>query len=116
GVAGLPVPGDKVDILVTVGTAENFLLQNVPVLAIGQTSAATAAASGSQSATTTAATSSSSSGLFTFAVRPSDAARIALAEQQSMGLYLALVPAANPVVSVPGVDQGSILNGPQASG
>ena len=117
GVASLPVPGDKVDIMITVGSAENYMLQNVPVLAIGQSTAqaSTAPSTGTQSATTTSATTNTS-GLFTFAVRPSDAARIALAEQQSMGIYLALVPPGNPVTSVPAVDPTSILNGPQASG
>jgi Flp pilus assembly protein CpaB len=111
GVAGLPVPGDNVDLLVSASGAENFLLQNVPILAIGQ---ATAASSSQNSATTTAA--STTSGLYTFEVRPADAERIALAQQQNLGIYLLLVPANNPVVSVPGVDPGNILNGPQTSG
>ncbi len=109
GVAGLAVPGDKVDLLVSVANAENFMLQNVPILAVGQT---TAASTGN--ATTTSATSTS--GLYTFAVRPSDAERIALAQQQSLGIYLLLVPPGSPTVSVPQVDAGSILNGPQTSG
>jgi pilus assembly protein CpaB len=112
GVAGLPVPGDRVDILVSVNGNESFMLQNVPILAIGQSTAAAAQANSSD-ATTTA--SSSSSGLYTFGLRPSDAARIALAQQQDMGIYLALVPPNNPVVSVPGANPGTILSGPQTS-
>jgi pilus assembly protein CpaB len=110
GVAGLAVPGDKVDLLVSVANVEQVLLQNVPILAIGQT---TAQSSAQGAATTTSATNSS--GLFTFEVRPSDAARIALAQQQNFGIYMLLVPPGNPVVSVPGVDPTSIFNGPQTS-
>ena len=109
-VAGLAVPGDKVDILVTVSNTESFLLQNVPILAIGQSTSGPSSAS---NATTTAATSTS--GLYTFAVAPADAERIALAQQQNLGIYLALVPPGNPVALVAGVDPTSILNGPQAS-
>jgi pilus assembly protein CpaB len=113
GVAGLAVPGDKVDILVSVSNAENYMLQNVPIMAIGQ-STPQSASNAQSNATTTA--SSSTSGLYTFAVRPADAQRIALAQQQSLGIYLVLVPPGNPVVSVPGVDPGSIFNGSQTSG
>jgi len=114
GVAGLPVPGDKVDLLISLNNSESSLLQNVSILAIGQSTTANTNTS-AQSATQTAATSNPSSGLFTFAVNPSDAARIALAEQQAMGIYLVLVPPANPVVSIPDVTPGNILSGPQAS-
>jgi Flp pilus assembly protein CpaB len=95
--------------LVSVANAEDYLLQNVPILAIGQSTAQSSASGG---ATTTA----TNSGLYTFGVKPSDAQRIALAEQQNLGIYLLLVPPDNPVVSVPAVDPGSILNGPQTSG
>jgi Flp pilus assembly protein CpaB len=107
GVAGLPVPGDKVNLLVTVNGSENFLLQNVPILAIGQTT------TGQTTSTTTP--SGSAGGLFTFAVRPSDAQRIAFAQQTGLGLYLTLVPPGNPVVTVPPTDNNNILTGPQAS-
>ncbi len=110
GVAGLPVPGDHVDLLVSVNNAEQLLLQNVPILAIGQTTAQGAAQG---AATTTSATTTS--GLFTFEVAPSDAERIALAQQQNLGIYMLLVPPGNPVVNVPGVDPGNVLNGPQTS-
>jgi pilus assembly protein CpaB len=113
GVAGLAVPGDKVDLLITQGTTENALLQNVPVLAIGQQSANQGATSSNGSASTTTALTS---GFFTFGVKPADAARIALAQQQSLGIYLLLVPPNNPVVPIPSVDVGGILNGPPTSG
>ncbi|HZU78358.1 MAG TPA: Flp pilus assembly protein CpaB [Acidimicrobiales bacterium] len=102
GVANLPQPGDKVDILVNIGGAENFLLQNVLILAIGQTTTG-------QSGTVT--TTPTSAGLFTFAATPANAERIALAEQESLGIYLLLVPPGNPVASVPGVNSGNVLNG-----
>ena len=111
-VAGLPVPGDKVDILVNANGSEDYLLQNITVLAIGQSSAVAA----TQPAATTTASTPNTSGLYTFEVAPSDAARIALAQQQNLGIYLVLVPPGNPVVAVPGVNPGSILNGPQTSG
>ena len=116
GVAGLPVPGDKVDILVTANGAESFLLQNISVLAIGQNSAASSTQNSATTTATTANTNTNTSGLYTFEVAPADAARIALAQQQNMGIYLLLVPPANPVVSVPGVQPNSILSGPQTSG
>jgi pilus assembly protein CpaB len=112
GVAGLAVPGDKVDILISEGATESFMLQNVPIMAIGQSTSANASSS-SPNATTTASTGSSN--LYTFSVTPADAQRIALAQQQNLGIYLVLVPPGSPVVSVPGADLGSILNGPQSS-
>jgi pilus assembly protein CpaB len=115
GVAGLPVPGDKVDLLIDVNNTESSLLQNVTVLAIGQSTTANTN-TGAQSATETASGatgSGSSSGLFTFEVTPSDAARIALAQQQSMGIYMLLVPPGNPVTSIPSVTPDNILNGSQ---
>jgi len=118
GVAGLAVPGDKVDILISVNTSENFMLQNVPIMAIGQSTAANASGSTPNNATTTASTSSSN--LYTFAVKPADAQRIALAQQQNLGIYLVLVPPGAPAVSVPasniGNILGNILTGPQTSG
>jgi len=114
GVAGLPVPGDKVDLLITDNNTESSLLQDVSILAIGQNTTANTN-TGAQSATETASSSSSSSGLITFAVKPSDAARIALAEQQSMGIYMLLTPPGSPVASIPSVNPSNILNGPQKS-
>ena len=75
GVANFPVPGDKVDLMVTLNDAETLLLQNVSVLAIGQstTSNSTPAVAG-----TTATTLPNTSGLFTFEVSPVNAEKIAL--------------------------------------
>ena len=112
GVAGLPSPGDKVDLLVDVNGTESFMLQNVPILAVGQTTTGQAATQAQGTTPTTA----NSSGLYTFAVRPSDAARIALAQQAGLGIYMALVPPGNQVASVPGWNATNVLNGPQASG
>jgi len=116
GVAGLAVPGDKVDLLVnqTDGSTstESMLLQNVPVLAIGQQSASPSTNTASAQTTSTAS-SATSSGLFTFGVSPSNAARIALAEQQSLGIYLVLVPPSNPVIGPPSWNTANVTTGPQ---
>jgi Flp pilus assembly protein CpaB len=108
GVANLAVPKDKVDLLITVNGTENFLLQNVPILAIGQPT------TGQTTQTTTP--TANTSGLYTFAVRPSDAQRIAFAEQTGLGIYMVLVPPNNPVVNAPATNDTNILSGPQASG
>lgn len=104
GVAGLLVPGDKVNIMVAVEGAERVLYQNVNVLFIGGTAAPEAG--------DTAAIANPGSNLITFAVPPAAAARIALAAQQPGGLYLALVPPDNAPVDVPGVTTGNMFDGP----
>ena len=106
GVANLVQPGDDVDILITQGGNESFLLQNVSVLAIGQSTA------GATTAGSTTATTTNNSGLFTFEATPTNAERIALAQEQNMGIYLVLVPPNNPVVSVQPFNPGNILSGP----
>jgi pilus assembly protein CpaB len=113
GVAGLPEPGDRVDLIVNINETESFMLQNVPILAVGSATTGQAAQAPTTTATTT---STNSSGLYTFGVRPSDASRIALAQQAGLGIYMVLVPPGNPVVTVPAVNPTTILNGPQASG
>jgi pilus assembly protein CpaB len=114
GVASLPAPGDKVDILVSVNGNTSFLLQNVQILAIGQNTGVPS--SSVQTAGTTTASSSTTtpnnSGLFTFAATPTNAARIAFAQQNGLDIYLLLVPSGNPVVSIPGVNAQNILSGP----
>jgi Flp pilus assembly protein CpaB len=102
-VGDLPQPGDKVDILITNNGSTQFLLQNVPILAVGSSIAGQ---------TSTASTTQNNSGLFTFAATPLNAARIATAQQQSLGIYLLLVPPNNPVVAIPGVNPSNILSGP----
>jgi pilus assembly protein CpaB len=103
GVADFPSPGDKVDLMVTVNNAETLLLQNVSIIADGQTTTSTASAAGSTTATTV-----STSGLYTFAVTPANAERIALAEQDGLGLYMTLVPPHSKPVTIPAVSQGNI--------
>jgi len=115
GVAGLPVPGDKVDLLINNNNTESSLLQNVPILAIGQQTTANTNTSAHSATETSTSGNTSSSGLITFAVTPADAARIALAEQQALGIYMLLTPPGNPVVSIPSVNPGNILSGPQKS-
>jgi len=102
GVADFPGPGDKVDLMVTVNNAETLLLQDVSIIADGQTTTSTA------SAGSTTATTVSTSGLYTFAVTPANAERIALAEQDGLGLYMTLVPPHSKAVTIPAVSQGNI--------
>ncbi|HLG67569.1 MAG TPA: Flp pilus assembly protein CpaB [Acidimicrobiales bacterium] len=113
GVANLPQPGDKVDLLVNLNGTESFMLQNVPILAVGQSTVGQVPAQ--QGQTTTATTTTNSSGLYTFAVRPSDAARIALAQQAGLDIYMLLVPPGNQVISSP-ASVSNPLAGPQAAG
>jgi pilus assembly protein CpaB len=118
GVANLPVPGDKVDLLVDVNNTESSLLQDVSVLAIGQSTTANTNTA-AQSATETASTGSTTnptSGLFTFEVTPTDAAKIALAQQQSLGIYMLLTPPGSSVVAIPSVTQSNLLSGSQNAG
>lgn len=104
GVAGLLVPGDKVNIMVQVEGAERVLFQNVNVLFIGGTAAPEAG--------DTEVIANPGSNLITFAVPPQAAAKIALASQQPGGVYLALVPPDNAPVAVPGVTPGNMFDGP----
>jgi Flp pilus assembly protein CpaB len=108
GVADFPGVGDKVDLMITQNGAETLLLQSVQILAVGQ-NGSTPVATGQTTATTTPA---NTSGLYTFSVTPTDAERIALAEQEGLGLYLTLPPPNAAQVSVPPISQGSITSGP----
>lgn len=113
GVAGLIHPGDEVDILVQdpVGV-EQFLYQDVRVLAVGTELApvSNVAATSASSATTVAP---ATSGLITFAVPPRAAARIALAQSDGAGvtgpLYLALVPPGSTPTKQPAINQASLI-------
>ena len=118
-VSGLAVAGDKVDLFVTVNNQESSLLQNVPIVAVGQstTSLGTSAQNTSvQTDSVTPTTQPNSGGLYTFDVTPAQAASIAFAQQESLGLYMVLVPAGNPVVSIPSVGTGNLASGSQAAG
>ena len=101
GVAGLLVPGDKVNILVADGGAQRVLFQNVDIIAIGTTAAPQAGE--------TAEVTNPGSGLITFAVPPESASRIAFAATQGGGLYLTLVPTDNQPVNVPPVNAGNLF-------
>lgn len=103
GVAGLLVPGDRVNILVNQDNAQRYLFQNVEVIAIGTTAAPEAGE--------TQPVTNPGSGLITFAVPPAAAPKIAFAAQQSGGLYLSLVPPDYQPVDVPGVDAGNLFSG-----
>lgn len=102
GVAGLLVPGDKVNILVKDGEAERYLFQNVPIIAIGSTAAPQAGEA--------AAAVNPGSGLITFSVPPLAAAKIALASAND--LYLTLVPPDNKPVANPPVQTSDLFSTP----
>jgi pilus assembly protein CpaB len=101
GVAGLLVPGDKVNIMVVGGEAR-FLYQNVNILAIGSTAAPEAGE--------TQAVRNPGSGLLTLAVPAEAAERIALAAGGAAGtIYLTLVPPDNQPASIPPVNADNIF-------
>ncbi len=83
GVANAIAPGDHVDIAVVGDAGAQYLLQDVPVLAIGPQ------VPGSQTSGTQASSSSSGSGLITFQVSPPDALRVVAADKAG-SLYLTL--------------------------
>ncbi len=96
GVAGLIVPGDKVDMMgffqqPNGTTYSHFFYQDVNVVAIGTSPAPTAG--------NTTPASNPGSNLFTFAVPPDAAERIALASQKD-AIYLALVPPDNAPAAI----------------
>lgn len=103
GVAGLLVPGDKVNILVADADAQRILFQNVDIIAIGTTAAPQVGE--------TEAVANPGSGLITFAVPPESASRIAYAATQGGGLYLTLVPTDNVPVDVPPVNGSNLFGG-----
>ncbi len=103
GVAGLLVPGDRVNILVADGDSQRLLFQNVEILAIGTTAAPQPGE--------TAEVTNPGSGLITFHVPQEAASRIVFAAQQGGGLYLTLVPSDNQPVQVPPINGGNLFNG-----
>jgi pilus assembly protein CpaB len=102
GVAGLLVPGDKVDMLVANGPNMQLLFQNVNILFIGNTAAPEAGE--------TQAVAPSTSNLITFAVPAFAAEKIVVAASGS-GIYLALVPPDNQPTPVPPVNPGNLFTG-----
>lgn len=120
GVAGLLMPGDKVNLIVMAtdrgdnakGTAQ-VLYQNVRILAIGAKTAPQAGDTSSQQNKNAAP--DAGSGLITFEVPIEAAQRIALASTGAAGgssLYLTLVPPNNdPVVGLSKITTDDLFNG-----
>jgi pilus assembly protein CpaB len=104
GVAGLLVPGDKVNIMTTVDDAMHTLYQNVSILFIGNTAAPQAG--------DTAAVAAPAAGTnhITFAVPQEAAQRIVFASQQSGGLYLTLAPPDYQPTAIPASNTGNLFN------
>jgi pilus assembly protein CpaB len=104
GVAGLLVPGDKVNLMVAAPGSTQMLFQNVNILFIGQTAAPEAG--------DTQAVEASASNLITFAVPPVAAEKIVLATRlPDSTVYLTLVPPDNVPVPVPPVDPRGLFTG-----
>jgi pilus assembly protein CpaB len=102
GVAGLLVPGDRVDMMVANGPNTQMLFQNVEILFIGNTAAPEAGE--------TQAVTPATSNLITFSVPPFAAQKIVQASQGG-GIYLALVPPDNQPTPVPPVNPGNMFTG-----
>ena len=98
GVAGLLVPGDRVNMIVDTPEGRQFMYQNVEILAIGGTAAPDVGA--------TQAAANPGSGLITFSVPPEAALRIT---GPGASAYLALVPPDNVPVAVPAVPPEAII-------
>jgi len=106
GVAGLIVPGDKVNMLSRAPDGERFLFQNVNVLAVGTTAVRQP---GETTATTApSATPTALTGPITFAVPALAAEKIAIATD----LYLTLVPPDNQPTPVPPANPNNLFTGP----
>jgi pilus assembly protein CpaB len=104
GVAGLLVPGDKVDIMISGGDKTQMLYQNVNILFIGKTAAPQAGE--------TQTVAPTASDLITFAVPPQAAEKIVLATKfPGASIHMALVPPDNQPVPVPIVNPGNIFTG-----
>jgi pilus assembly protein CpaB len=127
GVAGLLVPGDKVNMIIcdprsVIGTAtqgagcngRTFLFQNLTILAIGQSAAPQA---GEAPTTTVAGGQTPGSGLITFAVPPLAAEKLAFVGGNAgsgggqIDPYLTLVPPDNQPVVVPPVNLNNLISG-----
>lgn len=114
GVAGLIVPGDKVNLLVTLDSGTNantnVLLQNVSVIAVGQ-SAALQPGEAAKPATATGqpVQTVQNAGLITFSVPANEASKIV--EAATLGqLYLTLVPPDFSPAPVPVVNRGNLFS------
>jgi pilus assembly protein CpaB len=104
GVAGLLVPGDIVDLMISKADLTQMLYQNVKILFIGQTAAP-------QQGETQAVVPTTSN-LITFAVPAPAAQKIILATKaEGASVYLALVPPDNQPAPVPPVNPGNLFTG-----
>lgn len=103
GVAGLLVPGDRVNVIVDdpLNGDKRLLFQNLNILAIGQSAAPEAGE--------TQAVINPGSNLLTFNVPPLAAQKIALVGGE--GMYLTLVPPDNQPVQVPPVNAQNLFDG-----
>jgi pilus assembly protein CpaB len=111
GVAHLIVPGDKVNMIVTLDDQTQYMLQSLEVLAVGNSTALQpgeqATAAPPQQAAGVVATTTS--GLMTFAVTAPQAAKIALATQVGQ-IYLTLTPPDFTPAPVPPVNRGNLFS------
>jgi pilus assembly protein CpaB len=104
GVAGLLVPGDKVNLMISTTDSTQLLFQNVNILFIGQTAAPEVGETQAVPVTT--------SDLITFAVPPLAAEKIVLATRlPDTIIHMALVPPDNQPVPVPPVNAPGIFSG-----
>ncbi len=104
GVAGLAVPGDKVNIMAAAADgSQHTLYQNVDVLFIGATAAPEAGS--------TEVVANPGSNLVTLAVPQVAAQRITLLAATGTGLYLTLVPPDNQPVPIPPANAGNVFSG-----
>lgn len=103
-VAGLLVPGDKVNIMTNVDGAEHTLYQNVEILYIGSTAAPEVGD------TQAVAAPALNTNLITFSV-PQDAAnRIVYAAGQGEGIHLSLVPPDYQPQQIAPANSGNLFN------
>ena len=116
GVARLVVPGDHVNLMLTTdkqnGEKETqFVLQNVEVLAVGNTTALQTGQTGSGQATKLSAGQAPTvdSGLMTFAAAPLDAERLVNASLVG-SIHLTLVPDGFTPAPVPPVNHGNLFS------
>jgi pilus assembly protein CpaB len=118
GVARLVVPGDRVNIMITMGAAAGgdggekttqFVLQNIEVLAVGNSTelqpGEQAAAAGSQAGQAKTV----DSGLLTFSVPGIDAERLVHASEAG-SIHLTLVPPDFTPAPVPPVNRGNLFS------
>lgn len=107
GVAGLVVPGDKVNLMTAdpKDGSQRTLYQNVDVLYIGATAAPEAGSTQAVAAPT------AGSNLVTFAVPQEAAERIAFAARADGGIYMTLVPPDNQAQSPAPINPGNLFTG-----